>query len=342
MARSPEIGGWLSLLIVTMALPVAFGSAERRILDLMTLVTTVMSHPTEAGALNVLGRGMADAFLIVLPIAGVIALVAFIASVAQVGLHFSGKGITPNFSKLNPLQGLKRLFSVRGLWELMKTLFKLGVIGFLATRDIIGLSHTMMGVQPVAMGPLIDYAGAAFLGFLRTIAILGLLLGLADFAFQRRRLSHDLMMTKQQVKDEMRESEGDPRLKGAIRRKQRAMSRLRMMAEVSRSDLIITNPTHYAVALRYDRSRGIAPRVVAKGQDDVAARIREQATKHGVPILEDPPLARAIYGACEIEDEIPQALYMAVARLLAFVYSLSPALRAARPVHRRPASALVA
>ena len=138
-------------------------------------------------------------------------------------------------------------------------------------------------------------------------------------------------MTKHEVKEEMRESQGDPRFKGEIRKRQRAMSRLRMMAEVSRADLIITNPTHYAVALRYDRTRSTAPRVVAKGTDEVAARIREEATRHGVPIVEDPPLARAVYGACDLQDEIPEALYMAVARLLAFVYSLSPALKSVRP-----------
>jgi flagellar biosynthetic protein FlhB len=225
---------------------------------------------------------------------------------------------------------------------LTKTVIKLAVIALFATRDIIGLMHTLMGAQPVAMGPLIDYAGAELLGFVRTLAVIGFLLGLADFAFQRHKLSADLKMTKQEVKDEMRESQGDPRFKGQIRSRQRAMSRLRMMAEVSRADLVITNPTHYAVALKYDRTRSSAPRVVAKGADEVAARIREEATRHGVPIVEDPPLARAVFGACEIQDEIPEALYMAVARLLAYVYALSPALKSMRPIHRRPASALVA
>jgi flagellar biosynthetic protein FlhB len=342
VARSPEIAGWLSLLVVAMALPVAFGAAERRMLALETQVTRVMSHPTVGGALGVLGHGMETAALMVMPFAGIALVVGVIASVSQVGLTLSAKGLTPQFSRLNPINGLKRLFSVRGVWEVGKTILKLTVIGLVAAKDVLALWHTMLGAQPVAMGPLIDYAGSTLLGFVRTLAAVGLLLGLADYAFQRRRLQSDLMMTKQQVKDEMREREGDPRHKGHIRRRQRAMSRLRMMAEVGRSDLVITNPTHFAVALRYDRSRSPAPRVVAKGHDAVAARIREEATKHGVPIVEDPPLARAIYGACELEDEIPETLYMAVARLLAFVYSLTPALKSARPVHRRAATALVA
>jgi flagellar biosynthetic protein FlhB len=342
VARSPDIGGWFSLLILTFVLPAAFGYAESKVLAIQALANQVMAHPTIPGALTVLSKGLENAFLIILPFAGIIAIIGLLASVAQVGFVFSAKGITPQFSKLNPIHGIKRLFSVRGLWELAKTVIKLGVIALFATRDIIGLMHTLMGSQPVAMGPLIDYAGAELLGFVRTLAVIGFLLGLADFAFQRHKLSADLKMTKQEVKDEMRESQGDPHVKGQIRGRQRAMSRLRMMAEVSRADLIITNPTHYAVALKYDRTRSSAPRVVAKGSDEVAARIREEATRHGVPIVEDPPLARAVYGACEIHDEIPEALYMAVARLLAYVYALSPALKSARPIHRRPASALVA
>jgi len=341
VARSADLGGWLSLLIATSAMPAVFGLAEKRLVGLEGVVTRVIANPTVPGALAVLGSGLSDAMMIILPIGAVMALLGVSVSVAQVGLNLSGHGITPKFSKLNPVQGLKRVLSKRGLWELAKSLIKMTVIGFLAYRSILGMWHTLVGTQPVAIGPLLTYAGSTLIGFVRTIAIAGFLLGVADYAYQRRKLNSDLKMTKQEVKEESKQREGDPRLKGAIRRKQRSMSRLRMMAEVARADVIITNPTHYAVALKYDRGRSSAPRVVAKGADDVAARIREAATEHGVPILEDPPLARAIFAACEIEDEIPEAMYMAVARLLAFVYALSPALRSARPVHRRPVSALV-
>jgi flagellar biosynthetic protein FlhB len=249
-----------------------------------------------------------------------------LASVAQVGFVFSAKGITPQFSKLNPIKGIKRLFSVRGLWELAKTVIKLGVIALFATRDIIGLMHTLMGSQPVAMGPLIDYAGAELLGFVRTLAVIGFLLGLADFAFQRHKLSADLKMTKQEVKDEMRESQGDPRFKGHIRSRQRAMSRLRMMAEVSRSDMVITNPTHYAVALQYERGMN-APICVAKGADLIALKIREIAEANNVPIMENPPLARALHATVEIDQEIPQEHYRAVAEIIGYLMRLRGALR---------------
>ncbi len=341
VARSAEIGGWLSLLIATSAMPAVFGAAEHRLLTLQTEVDAVMSAPTVPSALRVLGAGLADAMIIALPIAAVMALLGVAASVAQVGFTLSAKGITPQFSKLNPINGLKKLVSPRGLWELVKSIIKLAVIALFAVRDILSLWHTLVGAQPVAMGPLIDDAGTTILAFVRTLAVIGFLLGLADYVFQRQRMRKDLMMTKHEVKEESRQQEGDPRLKGAIRRRQRAMSRLRMMAEVARADVVITNPTHYAVAIRYERTNSAAPKVVAKGADDVATRIRAMATEHGVPIMEDPPLARAVYGACDVDDEIPAALYMAIARLLAFVYALPPSLRSARPVHRRPVSALV-
>jgi flagellar biosynthetic protein FlhB len=342
VAKSPEIGGWLSLLIATAAMPTVFGAAEQRILKLDTEAFAAMSAPSLPKALAILGAGLGDVLVIVLPIAGIIALVGVASSVAQTGLILSAKGITPQFSKLNPINGLKKLVSPRGAWDLVKSLVKLSVIAALAAKDIAGLWHTLVGAEPVAMGPLIDFAGATLLGFVRTLALVGMLLGLADFAFQRWRMGKDLKMSKYEIKEEHRQQEGDASLKGTIRRKQHSISRLRMMSEVARADMVVTNPPHVAVALRYDRARSSAPRVVAKGADDVAARIRAVAAEHGVPVVEDPPLARAVYTACEIDDEIPASLYMAVARLLAFVYTLSPALRAARSVHRRPVSSLVA
>ncbi len=342
VAKSAEVGGWLSLLIATSAMPAVFGAAERRMLGLESQAAVVMAKPSVPGALGLLGAGLGDAMVIALPIAAVMALLGVGATIAQVGFVLSGKGVTPQFSKLNPVNGIKRLFSSRGLWELVKSLVKLTVITLFAVTDILGLWHAVVGAGPVAMGPIIAYAGSTLLGFVRTLAAVGLIFGLVDYAFQRRRMAKDLMMTKHEVKEEGRQQEGDPRVKGAIRRRQRSMSRLRMLAEVAHADVVVTNPTHYAVALRYDRATSAAPKVVAKGADEVAARIRAAAAEHGVPVVEDPPLARAVFGACDVEDEIPEALYMAVARLLAFVYALPPALRDARPVHRRPVSALVA
>ncbi len=338
VAKSTEIGGWFSLLIATFAMPAVFGAAEHRVLALQSAAVLVMAHPSVPRALAILGLGLEDVMIIALPIAGVMAVLGVASSVAQVGMVISAKGITPQFSKLNPINGIKKLFSARGIWELVKSLLKLIVISALATKDLMGLWHAIVGSEPVAMGPLIDYAGSTLLGFVRTLALVGFLLGLADYAFQRRRMGKDLMMTKHEVKEEHRQQEGDPQTKGAIRRAQRSMSRLRMMAEVGRADMVVTNPTHVAVALRYDRARSSAPRVVAKGVDEVAARIRAVAAEHGVAVVEDPPLARAVYAACEIDDEIPASMYLAVARLLAFVYGLSPDLRRARPVHRLPPS----
>lgn len=342
VARSAEVGGWFSLLVATMALPVVFHIAEIRILGLQTQVADTMANPSVPKSLAILGSGLTDFIVIALPFGLVMAILAAVAAFAQVGLVASTKAITPQFSKLNPINGIKRLFSPRGVWELIKSLLKLALITGLAGQAIQKLWHTLVGTQPVAMSPLISFAGTSLMGFVRTISVVGLVMGLADYAFQKYRLNKDLMMSKQEIKEERRQEDGDPAQKGNIRRRQRSMSRLRMMAEVARADLIVTNPTHVAVALRYDKARSSAPRVVAKGADEVAARIRAEAAKHQVPMVEDRPLARAVYAACEVGDQIPQELYVAVARLLAFVYSLSPALRSARPVHRRPVTAMVA
>jgi flagellar biosynthesis protein FlhB len=184
--------------------------------------------------------------------------------------------------------------------------------------------------------------GPSILGLVRTTAVIGLVLAVADFGFKKHKLNKTLKMSKHEIKEEARSQEGDPVIKGAIRRKMRTMSRLRMMAAVAGADVVVTNPTHYAVALRYEPGVGLAPRVVAKGAGEVAARIRAEANRCGVPIVEDPPLARAIYGSCEIDAQIPKELFMAVARLLAFVFTLPAVVRASGAVHRRPASALVA
>jgi len=162
----------------------------------------------------------------------------------------------------------------------------------------------------------------------------------ADYLLQRRRIMSGLLMTKQEVKDEMRQAEGDPQLRGRIRQTQRRLSRMRMMSEVTRADVVAVNPTHYAVAIRYDREGSGAPKVVAKGTDHVALRIRELATGAGVPVVEDPPLARALHGACEIDGEIPYHLYLAVARLLAFVYSLPPLAKGGPLRHQTPVGIL--
>lgn len=342
VARSTDLTGWMGMLVASLVLPVLLRSGSKRMVALMAQGSTVMSHPSPAAALGLLGAGFEDLLVLVLPTAGALALTSLLANVAQVGLLFSPEAAKPKLSRVSPKAGLKRIFSANSLWELVKQLLKLGLLFFLAFQVVRTLALQVVPSAPVDMGPMISLAGNSIMKMVRDIALVGLALGALDYGVQRRRVNQSLKMSKQEVKEEARKSEGDPLIRGAIRRKQFSMSRLRMMAAVAGADVVVTNPTHYAVALRYEAGRGHAPRLVAKGAGPIALRIRDEAHRHHVPVVEDPPLARAIYGACELDAQIPEQLYVAVARLLAFVFTLPQIVRRSGVVQRRPTSALVA
>jgi flagellar biosynthetic protein FlhB len=242
-------------------------------------------------------------------------------NLAQTGWAGTTKKLKPDFKKLNPIPGFKRLFSVASYWEAGKSLIKISILGTLAWKTMTGIMPRLTDAGALKTTAVVGLISSQAMSFVRNVASLGLVLAGLDYAYQRRKLSKSMKMTKQEVKDEHRQSDGNPEIKGQIRARQRKMSRMRMMAEVARADAIVVNPTHVAVAIKYDPAKG-APRVVAKGADTVAARIRAEAEKHRVPMVEDIPLARTLYRVCEIGDEIPANLYEAVARLLAFLYAL--------------------
>ncbi|HET9732143.1 MAG TPA: EscU/YscU/HrcU family type III secretion system export apparatus switch protein [Acidimicrobiales bacterium] len=340
VSRSPELVAWSALLAAGVLLPVLVRNAGGRLLQLMALAMQVVAAPTPAGAVRVLGTGLSDMVFIVVPTAVGFMVLGVVLTAAQVGLHISPKALAPQMSRLNPRQGLKRLTSGQGLWEGGKSAIKLALIAGVAFRSFTSLVNTLVAAPGVDLGGTVTATGHAILSLMRSVGMAGLALAAGDYAIQRRHWMTGLMMTKQEVKDEMRQSEGDPMNKGRIRNAQRRLSRMRMMAEVARADVVAVNPTHYAVAIRYDRSRSSAPRVVAKGTDHLALRIREIAMTNGVPVVEDPPLARALHGACEIDSEIPYHLYLAVARLLAFVYNLSPLSKGGLVRHLTPSAML--
>jgi flagellar biosynthetic protein FlhB len=342
VAKSVDVGAWLVMLVGSMLVPSLFRKGETTITGLVGLSQNVMVNPTPAGAVSVLEQGLKDVLTLVLPVVCVFAVTGVVANVAQTGLILSLQGAKPKWSHVNPISGFKKLFSTQSLWQLAKQLSKLLVLVGLAYKALTGLGHKLVGSSPVGLTPIAGYSGSVLLHLVRTVSAVGLLLGLIDYGVAKRKLSKSLKMTKQEVKEEARQSEGDPLIKRETRRKMYRMSRARMMAAIAGADVVVVNPTHYAVALRYEASLGRAPRVVAKGIDDVALRIREEGRKHKVPVVEDPPVARAIYAACEIDEPVPAELYLAVARLLAFVFTLPPTVRRAGLVHRRRNSALVA
>ncbi len=322
IARSADLAAWLVVLATSFAVPLVMRAAGTRLVELEQQSSQVIAHPSTQGAMRLLALGLSDAGEIVAPLCGIALAISLFATTAQVGFVLAWKAAKPSASKLNPIKGLKRIVSPTGLWSLVRSTVQVAAVGLLGYRTVFGLAHAVVGSRPTTIGPVLAFGGQSILSLVRTTAAAGLAFAVMDYLFQRRRVNKEMMMTKQEVKEETRMSEGDPAVKGLLRRRQRRISRLRMMAEVARANVVITNPTHVAVAIRYAREVNSAPVVVAKGSGELAARIRTEAMSHSVPIVEDPPLARAIYGACEVEDLIPKEMYLAVARLLAFVYSL--------------------
>jgi flagellar biosynthetic protein FlhB len=265
---------------------------------------------------------LVDVLMAFAPVAGVLILVALGAPLLIGGWNFSTKAFLPNFDKLNPLTGLTRMVSTHSLVELGKAIGKTVLVGYVAWVVVRGKQDAVMAL---ALEPL--NVGSAHLGYLLLecfMLIVAALVAIAaiDVPYQLWQHANKLKMTRQELRQEAKESEGNPEIKAKIRATQREMARRRMMAEIPTADVVITNPTHYAVALKYTEGKMGAPRVVAKGADEVAARIRELAAEHNVPLLEAPPLARALFRHAELGDEIPETLYTAVAEVLAYVFQL--------------------
>jgi flagellar biosynthetic protein FlhB len=273
----------------------------------------LLGHLTEA---------IRSALLLLLPFFAVMIVVAVLASVALGGFNISAEALTPKLSKLDPIQGMKRVFSARGLMELVKSLAKFLLIAGFTTLllwfwegDFIRLGKMDVGAA-IAEGSMLLGLGGILLA--STLIVLALV----DIPFQLWDHKRQLKMTQQEVREELKETEGKPEVRSRIRQLQREFAQRRMMEEVPKADVIVTNPTHYAVALRYDQQRMRAPVVVAKGADLIAANIRRIGDAHAVPVVEAPLLARAIYFNTELKQPIPAALYLAVAQLLAYVFQL--------------------
>ncbi len=259
--------------------------------------------------------GTAGIFLLIL-------IAAIVGPIALGGWNFSGKAIAPKLSRINPLSGIARMFSLKALVELGKALAKFLLVGSLSVVILLAVEDDLLQIGAQATRPAmlhgLEVLGWSFLMMSATLIVIALV----DVPFQLHDYTKKLKMTLQEVKDEMKNTEGKPEVKGRIRQLQREMAQRRMMAAVPEADVVITNPTHFAVALTYDQDGTGAPLLVAKGADLIAFKIREIADAHAVPVLSAPPLARAIFFSTELEEEIPAGLYMAVAQVLAYVFQL--------------------
>ena len=274
-----------------------------------------------------LHHGLVQVFLVigisVAPIAVSLMVVGLISNVAQVGFLFSTKALEPKWSKLNPLNGIKNIFgSRRSLVEVSKGIVKVAVVGWVAYIALDSMITDTLQLADAELSAVIAFMvkGAFAVGFKAGLAML--VLAVFDYAFQRYEHERNLRMTKQEVKEEFKMLEGDPTVKGRIKTIQRQIAYKRMMSDVPKADVVVTNPTHLALALKYDVAKMGAPRLVAKGADLIAQRIKEIAAQHNVPIVEDKPLAQAIYKSVDVGEEIPEKLFQAVAQVLAYIYRL--------------------
>lgn len=259
---------------------------------------------------------------ILIPFLLPLAVLGFAVNILQVGFKLSTEAIAPKFSKLNPISGMKRFVSLKSLVELAKSVLKLMFIGTIAYLLVKGDLKSFPLLVHQEVGQILVFTARVALKICFFVCLAMIVLSILDFLYQRWQHDQDLKMTKQEVKDEQKQTHGDPKVKSRIRSLQLEMARRRMMEAVPEADVVITNPTHFAVALKFNAEEMIAPRVLAKGAGHVAQRIKKIAAEHQIPLVEDKPLAQALYKMVELGDYIPAELYRAVAEVLAYVYRL--------------------
>jgi flagellar biosynthetic protein FlhB len=282
----------------------------------------------------IFGHEILESFILIAPLLLLTVAVAIVASGATGGYLFSVKALAPKASKLNPLNGFKRMFGTKALVELAKALLKFFLVAGVVTWVLSDNVATLDALGKMAFEPGMKVAGEMLTKSALIMACSLIIIALIDVPFQKWQHMKQMRMTKQEIRDEMKDMEGRPEVKAQIRRRQREMSNARMIDSVKDADVVITNPEHFAVALSYDPNGDSAPILLAKGADAVAARIREEAEKHGIEIFQAPPLARALYFTTEIERPVPEDLYYAVAQVIAYIFNLASVRPGAPPVQR--------
>jgi len=268
------------------------------------------------------GGQLGEGFILILPILIFTLLAAVLAAGLTGGYLFSLKAAAPKASKLNPMAGLKRMFGTHALVELSKALLKFTLVTVVLWLSVMSNLDTLIQLGRMGLEPALQTAGGMIAQSALWIALSLVVIAMIDVPYQKYAFTKRMRMTKQEIKDEFKDMEGRPEVKAQIRRRQREMANARMMQRIKDADVVITNPEHFAVALEYDPSGDGAPVLVAKGTDNMAARIREEAGTHGIHIFEAPPLARALYFTTDLEQQVPEELYHAVAQVIAYVFSL--------------------
>lgn len=327
VAKSTEIimaisllGLFLLLKFYTLFMGEQFVGVFNRIYALISMEANDRS--AERVLFSIIRYSLFQIMLLVIPFFVLALLLALVGNVAQVGWQISTKPMEPDLSKFNPISGMKRIFSKDKLVELLKAVLKIGAVSYIVYSVLIKQVDRLLILYSLGLFQAIGLIGDLVIDIGLRISILFLAIGIFDVYYQRRKFKNDMKMTKQEVKDEYKNTEGDPQVKGRIRGKMREASQRRMMQELPKADVVITNPTHLAVAIRYDKDTAQAPVVIAKGADYIAEKIKNMAKDYKIEIVENKPLARMLYYNVEIGDEIPAELYQMVAEVLAYVYRL--------------------
>lgn len=271
---------------------------------------------------TVMSKAMFTILIIVAPFLIVSFIVAFVSDLVQVKWKPTGKTLQPKFNKLNPVNGFKRIFSANSLVELVKSVLKILLIGYVSYSYIKGKQSQFLIIYDLDMISAISLIGKTVIDLGIRISLIYMIIAIADFAYQKYKFAKDMRMTKQEIKEEYKNQEGNPEVKGRIRQKMREASQRRMMQNLPKADVVITNPTHYAVAISYDADEAPAPIVIAKGEDYLAQKIKEVAKDNDIEIVENKPLARMLYANVDIGAQVPPELYAAVAEVLAYVYHI--------------------
>ncbi len=323
VAHTRELGSALILLMVAMGLYVLGRFLFSNIFELFnyTLGPDLVKTIRQGEYSDLIKFVGYKALIMTLPLVCLATTLGVASSFMQFGFLQVEDALSPDFNKINPLEGFKRIFSLRGLVEWLKSLAKMTAIAMVLYFLLKSEAARIPSLMTFSIEQILVYVGAVVFKLCFSVGIISLALALGDYFFQRWDLERKMMMTKQEVKEEVKQREGDPMIKARIRRIQREMANKRMMAEIPKADVIVTNPTHIAIALKYSAALP-APQVIAKGADLIAEKIREIAREHNIPIVENKPLARTIYKTLKLGQVVPRELFVAVAEVLSYVYKL--------------------
>jgi flagellar biosynthetic protein FlhB len=324
VAKSSELPGAFILFFTFLSFMMFGGFLKKHFFNIfnVTFSDYLLSDITIPNVTTLFGNLLLEGLTLLSPIFFVTMFIALMGNYLQIGLLFTGDPLLMKFNKINPLEGAKKIFGLRSIVEFLKSMLKVTVVGVVVYITLSGQINQIMTLSHLSLENTMSFVASITVRLGITIGLILMVLAIFDYIYQKYEHEKSLKMSKQDIKDEYKKSEGDPLIKGKIKERQRKLAMQRMMQEIPNADVVITNPTHYAIALKYNASAMEAPKVIAKGKDYIALKIREIAKEHNIVMMENKPLARALYNQVELGDSIPADLFQAVAEILAYVYKI--------------------